>query len=187
MDTELYNKLMEERPSQRPREWELFLEFCEMYLKKHRIKDPIVVELGVYENRQKKFWEQLLKARYIGIDISEKRGKPDILGDTHDPKTMRALKEKLGGKPIDILFIDADHAQEAVKKDFELYSPLCSGIVALHDTEIGRWGGRRSHQVWKFWDDLKTMVHRKENGYGSFLLFSIQHGQGPGLGVVMKK
>ena len=38
---------------------------------------------------------------------------------------------------IDILWIDADHSLEGIKKDFELYSQIMSknGIIMLHDTD----------------------------------------------------
>ena len=104
MNQELFNELFKDRPSQRRQEWMAFLEICEMYLEKHSISKPVVVELGVYYNRQKKFYEQLLNAEHIGIDILDKRSSPDIKGNTHDFDTLNELRKKLNGKFIDILF-----------------------------------------------------------------------------------
>ena len=143
------------RPSQHKSEWWKFLKLCEAYLKKHKIENPIVVELGIWKNKQKKFYEQLLGAKHIGINYSSRRGVPDLLGNTHDPKTMIKLKEMLNGRSINILFIDASHAYEDVKKDYELYSPLCSDIIALHDIETHRNNRKEDIEVWKFWDELK--------------------------------
>jgi len=44
-------------------------------------------------------------------------------------------------KPIRLLFVDADHGYEAVKKDFEKWSPhVClGGCIAFHD--VGDWPG----------------------------------------------
>ncbi len=152
MNLKLFNELWERgRPSQHLPEWQRFLELCELYLRKHDIKNPIVVELGIYNNRQKKFYEQLLRAEHIGIDASTKRSIPDIHGNTHDFETLNTLRKKLNGRLINILFIDGSHAYEAVKKDFEMYSPLCGDIIALHDIE----NNRKNREVWKFWDELK--------------------------------
>lgn len=173
MNLELFNKLWEDRPSQRKSEWLEFLEFCETYLKKHKIENPIVVELGTWNNKQKQFYEQLLGARHIGINFRKKRGMPDIYGNTHDPKTMAKLKEMLNGRQINILFIDASHIYEDVKKDYELYSPLCSDIVAIHDIMTHRHKKGKEYGVWEFWDELKaqenysfTSICEKKNHMG---------------------
>jgi len=197
MNLKLFNSLMKHRPSQNMPEWRTFLEICEMHLKKHKIKNPIVVELGMWKNRQKKFYEQLLGAHHISIDISDKRGMPDILGDTHKSATVEALKKKLNGRPINILFIDACHRYGAVKKDLELYSPLCSDIIAFHDIETHRHREKSKVTVWKFWDELKLEAFRGVEKYKEFLLLSIyQHRPARrlnkeatqmGIGVIMKR
>lgn len=184
INLELFNELFEKRPSQRKEEWLAYLEICKMYLKKHNIKKPIVVELGIYKNRQKMFYEKLLGAEHIGIDISDKLSVPDIRGDTHDPETLKRLKERLDGRDVNILFIDACHKLGDVKRDFKIYSPLSVDIVAFHDTEIGRRGGRDGHQAWRFWDLLKDIAYKNDE---QLLFFSIQHGHGPGIGVIIKK
>ena len=53
MNQELFEELMKDRPQQHGPEWKMFLEICEMYLKKRKIKNPVVVELGIFENKQK--------------------------------------------------------------------------------------------------------------------------------------
>ncbi|MBS7612607.1 class I SAM-dependent methyltransferase, partial [Candidatus Bathyarchaeota archaeon] len=62
-----------------------------------------------------------------------------LRADSHDPSTLRRVKEILGDAPLDFLFIDGDHTYEGVKKDFEMYSPLVrkSGIIAFHDIVPG--------------------------------------------------
>jgi len=47
-----------------------------------------------------------------------------------------------------LLFIDGNHTYEAVKRDWELYSPLASWIVAIHDILWPQLG------VKKFWSEL---------------------------------
>jgi len=178
MDLKLFNLFMRPkgRPSQNWPEWQMCLEICDTYLKKHEIKKPIVVELGADRGRQKKFWEQLFGAQHIGIDKSLQGGLPDIIGDTHDLKTLEMLKEKLGGQPINMLFIDAGHGYEDVKKDFEIYSPLCTDIVMFHDIETSRYFTKARTQVSRFWDKLMEEAYRRDGKYKEFLFLSIyQH------------
>ena len=78
MNLKLFKELMKQPPAQHPGEWRAFLEICESYLRKHKIKNPVVVELGVYENKQKRFYEQFLGAEHIGIDKRSKRCTPEI-------------------------------------------------------------------------------------------------------------
>ena len=175
MNLKLFNNLMKERPEQHGHEWLTFLEICETYLKKHKIENPIVVELGAYRNCQKKFYEQLLGAEHIGIDV-KKRQHPDIGGDTHAHETLERLKEKLNGRPINILFIDANHRYESVKRDFEVYSPLCTDIIAIHDVETGRYENSRKYGVWRFWDELKKKSFTVKGELENFLFLLIhQH------------
>lgn len=196
MNLEIFDKLMKQgEPSQHPREWKAFLGICELYLKDHKIRNPIVVELGLFDGNQKEFYKQLLGAEYIGVSISSRRCIPDIRGSTHDPRTLQALKEKLNGRSIDILFIDAGHGYKDVKEDFEMYSPLCNDIVVLHDIESRRYDGptRRQSEVWKFWDELRLEAYKGTKGYENFLFLSIyqhmparQHIQ-MGIGMIIKK
>ena len=154
---------------------------------------PIVVEIGTWRGRQKVFYEKLLNAEHIGIDVSKKRSKPDIQGSSHDPATMNALKERLNGRPINILFIDGAHAYKDVKQDFEDYGPLCTDIIAIHDTEFRRYDNNEKIMVWKFWDELKKRAIETLSGYGQFLFLEISQchfirkKRNAGIGVIIKQ
>lgn len=193
MNLELFDELMERRPSQHMPEWKIFLEICEMYLKKHKIENPVVVELGIWKNSQKKFYEQLLGAYHIGIDLNARKSPPDVLGNTHDPKTLRKLLQMLNGKPINILFIDAGHSYKSVKKDFEMYSPYCSNLIVLHDIEHYRHRDRASHKVHVFWDELKEKAYEGPEEFRNFLFIAInqchfvKQNRGLGIGIIIKK
>ena len=196
MNLELFDELMKRGvPAQHPSEWKAFLEICEVYLENHKIKNPIVVELGLFDGKQKEFYKQLLGAEYIGISINSRRCIPDISGSTHDPRTLEALKEKLNRRSINILFIDAGHSYEDVKEDFETYSPLCDDIIVLHDIESRRYDGptRRKAEVWKFWDELRLEAYKGMGKNKGFLFLSIyQHMPARrkiqmGIGMIIKK
>ena len=189
MDMKLFNELIKIRPSQHSPEFLTYLEICEIYLKRYNIKNPVVVELGVYFNKQKRFYEQLLGAEHIGIDIGSKRSIPDIQGNTHDPEILKKLKEKLNGRPINILFIDASHRYDDVKKDYEIYSPLCSGIIAFHDIHTYRDSRIQRARVWQFWDELRADAYTGRK-YQDSLFISVHQFREKiqmGIGIVIKR
>ena len=134
-------------PCQATYEWRIYLEFIKAYFENRKIENPTVVEIGVFTNKQKRFYEELLGYKHIGIDIDAKT-KADIIGDSKDPATLRKLKERLGGQPINILFIDGHHGYESVKGDYEIYAPLVENIIALHDVIFYK------RSVAKFWGEL---------------------------------
>lgn len=180
MDSILFDQLLKEcHPGQNAKEWQYFIEFVSNYFKVHNIENPIVVELGVRGGCQRCFYEQILGAKYIGIDIDETYAKPDILGNTHDPQTLKRLNEILGGKPINLLFIDADHSYNAVKKDFGIYGVLTKNLIAFHDVRTEGFG------VMSFWEELlvtnnawvKIMFYQKN------ILRPYQYG----IGVIVKE
>lgn len=82
--------------------------------------------------------------------------------DSQTEETVSYLKGLLAGRPIDFLFIDADHRYEGVKRDFELYSPLVrkGGLIAFHDIKPNVQDANT--QVDRFWDELVARGHRVE-------------------------
>jgi predicted O-methyltransferase YrrM len=52
-------------------------------------------------------------------------------------------------EPIDFLFIDGDHAYEAVRRDWEDWTPFVAphGYVALHDAQPSEWTDHDSGPV----------------------------------------
>jgi len=104
------------------------------------MRPGVYVELGLYEcalfNKLIPYAEKL-----IGLDMkpdAEKfmkhvPGKTEFVCSTTDD-----FAEKLKKNPIqiDMLFIDADHAKEAVLKDFYNFFPFVAphGLILLHDS-----------------------------------------------------
>jgi hypothetical protein len=55
-----------------------------------------------------------------------------------------------------VLFIDADHRYDGVRRDYELYSPLVrdGGLIAFHDIRPNVQDAET--QVYRLWDELKA-------------------------------
>ena len=159
MNLQRFNELMKSPIplGQTTREWQYFLEFVHSYFRIRNVLNPIIVEIGVWHNAQKPFYRELLNAEHIGIDVNRTGpGHPDIVGNSHDPKTLAALKARLAGRPIDLLFIDGDHTYDSVRRDYELYGPLAKYLVALHDISLVRWHDDPSDVIY-FWQKLVEM------------------------------
>jgi predicted O-methyltransferase YrrM len=85
-------------------------------------------------------------------------------GDSHSADTLQRVKEWLGGKQLDFLFIDGDHSYEGVRRDYEMYGPLVAtgGLIAFHDivadfkTRYGTPTLAYTGEVPQFWAQLKT-------------------------------
>jgi len=78
---------------------------------------------------------------------------------SYEPETLLKVKEIIKDKKIDFLFIDGDHRYEAIKNDYNLYSPLVrdGGVIAFHDIGENEEGGGRM-----FWDEIKNNFKHKE-------------------------
>jgi predicted O-methyltransferase YrrM len=95
-----------------------------------------------------------------------------LFADSHLPGTLVRIERILGGRPVDVLFIDGDHSAEGVRMYFELYSPLVrsGGMIAFHDIVPGEpeaVGG-----VPEVWQTLKDETAQEivrdwtQGGYG---------------------
>ena len=141
-----------------------------------------VVEIGTFKGGTMWLWCQMANddANIISIDLkpttkTEKRiakylyglavenQKVSLVrGDSGDIETKHQLIDKLGPSKIDFLFIDGNHSYRAVKRDFELYSPLVrkGGLVAFHD--ILYHPNFPETQVDKYWNELRSKYKFRE-------------------------
>jgi len=74
-----------------------------------------------------------------------------IKGDSHKQETIEKLITSLGGRMLDLLFIDGDHEYEGVKADYNNYSNLVAkgGLIVFHDIY------NEKCDVPKFWNEVK--------------------------------
>ena len=125
-------------PSKRPAQVvEEFLEYLRIV---SVIKRPSVLEIGVAQGHQRRFYEKLLKCRrYFSIDIDE--NSPALIrGNSQDP-AMVGVINVLEPDGWDIIFVDGNHSREGVKADYETYGGMVKpgGFIALHDTHHDHW------------------------------------------------
>lgn len=78
--------------------------------------------------------------------------------DSHLDTTREAVTQFFDSLPIDLLFIDGDHSEAGVRRDYELYAPLVrrGGLIAFHDIVAGvadRVGG-----VPAFWREVRSTL-----------------------------
>jgi predicted O-methyltransferase YrrM len=81
--------------------------------------------------------------------------------------TLDSLRQLLGEREIDLLFIDGDHSYAAAKSDYEMYHPLVAkdGMIAFHDIidipdQAKDW--QRGNEVAIFWKELSPRVNSRE-------------------------
>ena len=73
-----------------------------------------------------------------------------VTGDSTSKRVID-LVNKMG--PYDLIFIDANHTYEFVKKDFENFHPFLEkgGVIGFHDIDCPDWIG-----INKFWKELEA-------------------------------
>jgi cephalosporin hydroxylase len=95
--------------------------------------------------------------------------------DSHDPATVAAVRTALGGRQIDLLFLDGDQQFDGLTRDYESYLPLMrrDGLIVVHDIRAVQ----PTNQVGRFWQTVRTQHHAEEithhprnHGYGLLFL-----------------
>lgn len=149
-------------------EWEL-----DQLLGAYRLTVPLVtVELGVYQGGTLFQWLRFAPKGSHVIGIDQDPALPQfaawaeqygvrfdyIVGNTHDPDTLRRLQDLLEERQIDFLFIDAEHTEPGVTQDFEDYGALVrpGGLIALHDILDPHPSRNQDHvRVSRLWERIR--------------------------------
>lgn len=132
----------------------------------------VTVELGVWQGGTLREWLRYAPKTGHVIGIDQNESDPAfvewakaagvrydyICGNTHADSTLTTLERMLDGRPIDFLFIDADHTETGVTRDFVTYGPYVrdGGIIALHDILDPHPSRNQDHiRVSRLWERIR--------------------------------
>lgn len=150
-------------------------------------KPPVtVLEIGTCKGGSLFLWSQISspKAKIISIDLpygkfgggyhfwkipfyksfARRSQKIHLLRcDSHKRSSYKEVKNILKGQKIDFLFIDGDHSEAGVSKDFYLYKSLIrkGGIIAFHYIAIHD-SKMMDCTVDRFWKKIKNKYQSEE-------------------------
>lgn len=150
------------------------------------LRPMVILEIGTGRGGSAHIWSELFHVDVlITIDIAKKPEDALIVEknnhyylwehDSRDNRTYEKVKNILGSRKIEFLFIDGDHSLSSVSLDWATYSPLLldGAIVALHDIV---YMNKESHQVPIFWEEMKKKYpyveicsSRQSSGLGYFI------------------
>ena len=84
-----------------------------------------------------------------------------IQGNSQEQETIDKVKEALGDRKVDFVFIDGDHTQAGVTNDYVNYGKLVSrgGTIGFHDINDGTG-------VKQFWSTIPQPKHEFNEGIG---------------------
>lgn len=170
-------------------EWFAYQNSIELGFAMQAIKEfnpKVILEIGTAFNSSIACWAEAAHPELtIGIDPLTLPKTPaqqkvfDTLKETYnlqiiphkseDPESHRKLKELLGDKKVDFLFIDGEHIFENVKYDFENYLQYMNNpsIIGFHDIYYSKVLDKAGTGVWRIWEELKKKYNYDEIHYHS--------------------
>lgn len=153
------------------------------------------LEIGAYECGTAIYMSQTMGpgGLVVSVDLPEEKGGTKrehendaralvgserfklVRGDSAAYETLEAVKKALGGRVVDVLFIDAEHTEAAASNDYNVYKGLVrkGGIIAFHDIALP--------QLWPFWNRLRGAQPPPT----SYEFIANHHQVGCGIGVLL--
>ena len=138
-----------------------------------RLRPKTILEIGSMNGGTLRAWRavapdatiisvSLTDGPWGGGQVPEGLADHHIDADSHDQQTLTRLLEILDGKPVDFLFIDADHSYLGVRQDFTMYGWLVrhGGAIAFHDILMHPPG--MGVGVQELWGELERRYETEE-------------------------
>ncbi len=142
------------------------------------LKPRTILEIGTARGGTLLIWSSLASQRVISCDLQDMSHQRALLealpppnssckvtllsGNSHDAAFRRRVEAELAGEQVDLLFIDGDHTEAGVEKDYRDYHHLVrpGGIIAFHD--IVEKQPLPTNQVYPFWQRIKQEAVTEE-------------------------
>jgi predicted O-methyltransferase YrrM len=85
-----------------------------------------------------------------------------VRANSHSAAALERVKRVLGGRSLDVLYIDGDHSYEGVKADFDMYSGLVrpGGLIIFHD--IAQHKPEHDCHVDQLWTEVRDRFPHSE-------------------------
>ncbi len=135
------------------------------------LKPKTILEIGTANGGTLFVWSQLASQKVVSCDLEDKNRQAALYknfpplgsecrvvllrGDSHDARFREDVRKEFREEKVDFLFIDGDHTETGVGRDYEDYKELVrpGGIIAFHDIIENQ--PLASNQVYFFWEKLK--------------------------------
>ena len=161
----------------REQQFEIGWEMQQMLQEMYQRRIDTVLEIGTFQGDSLRVWrEELDPELMIGVQDTDETtpetamelGVRMVQGKSQDAAVYAEVLGVLDGRRLDLLYIDGDHLYDAVKEDWQLYSPLVreGGIIVLHDAVIE---DNPTVEVFRFYREVRVGRHTKlvYGGHGS--------------------
>lgn len=132
----------------------------------------IILEIGTAKGGTLFLWSQIASRKVVSCDLQDMRKQAGVYkkfpppgsqcevvllsGDSHDTLFKAKVEKELSGEKVDFLFIDGDHTEQGVARDYDWFQEFVrpGGIIAFHD--IVEKQVLETNQVYFFWEKLKV-------------------------------